>query len=570
MQRFRGEPQDIAIAGAPLTRLDPGTVLPLALAATPAFPGAIVVVDAEGGGAVAEIGQPELVASLAEDGGWSHIARIAARVAARQAAAVELIGHTSHPGPIEATFLPAADGERVLVLLRPLDFTTALHRSLAESRQRYKDLVEAVSDFSWETDRDARFRFVSPKGALGWTAQELVGQPVSAFVTGTDGMGQVPEAFRARAPVHDDNVWFRRPAGTSECLSVVAVPLFDGTGQWQGSRGLCQQVTEQHRRDRNMAQQSLLAQLTAHLARTMLNEADPQRALAAALSAVGLAVSATGGAVLRTGDDGEPVETASWGEDSREAIIAAARPLSDAAGATNLVIGDRHLMACPTGFQGRRNGLLLTWRERERGPFTGDDRAILDSVAHQVGAAIAASVQYQGTLRQSRTDPLTGLLNRRAFIDEAARRIAWLQRNSVCACLVFADLDNFKLVNDRRGHSAGDELLVKVCGILQNNSRSGDIVARLGGDEFVMWLEGVAETTAIERAAAIIGQCGALAHYTADPVRPLGVSLGLAIFDPAVPETLDGLILRADEAMYAAKHRGKNAFVLAAPAGPKA
>ncbi len=198
MRGFRGAPQAIAVAGAPLTRLEPGTVLSLPLAASPTFPGAIVIVGADGSGAVADIGESDLVAALAEDGAWSEIAQIAARVAARQAATVELIGHNSRPGPIEATFLPLADGERILVLLRPLDFSNALHRSLAESRQRYKDLVEAISDFSWETDRDARFRFVSPKGALGWTAQELVGHPVSAFVTSADGTGQVPEAFRAR------------------------------------------------------------------------------------------------------------------------------------------------------------------------------------------------------------------------------------------------------------------------------------------------------------------------------------------------------------------------------------
>jgi diguanylate cyclase (GGDEF)-like protein/PAS domain S-box-containing protein len=549
------------VESAALPSLAAGTVLPLHLAAAPSFPGAFLIVAADGSAAVTDAGRSALVDTLIAEGTWPTIIAAAAEAAARATPSIELFGLGGGSGPVEATFLPSTDG-RALVLLRPFDFGSALHRSLAESRQRYKDLVEAISDFAWETDRDARFRFVSPRGALGWAAQELVGRPVSAFIAGTDGSGQVPEAFRARVPVQDEDVWFRRPLGPSECLSVIAVPLYDATGQWQGSRGLCRRVTEQRRLDRDRAQQSLLAQLTAHLARTMQSEIDPERALGAALSAVGLAVSATGGAVLRD-EDGAPVEIVGWGDDKREAIIGVTRGLAAIDAAIELFDQDCHLLVCPTRFQSQRNGLVLVWRERERGPFTGDDCAILDRAADPFGAAIARFVDYQGALRRSRTDPLTGLLNRRAFLDEAARRIQRLRRTGTGACLIFVDLDNFKLVNDRHGHRGGDELLTQVCGILEEHSRSGDMLARLGGDEFVLWLDGVAAPAAIERAQAIIARCAALGHLSGDPARPLGTSLGLAIFDPATAESLDELILRADRAMYAAKRDGKAGFTLA-------
>jgi diguanylate cyclase (GGDEF)-like protein/PAS domain S-box-containing protein len=563
MPRPGGATSELTVANAPLTMLEAGAVVSLPLAEAPGFPGAIVVVDEAGGGAVADLGRSEIVATLAADGAWNAIAAAAAQAIARGTPAVDLIGLNSSLGPVEATVMPLADGRRAMVILRPLDFGNALHRSLAESRQRYKDLVDAISDFSWETDRDATFRFVSPKGALGWSAQEMVGQPVSHFVTSSDGTAQLPEAFRTRLKTQDDKVWFRRPLGARECLSVVAVPLFDATGQWQGSRGLCRRVTEQHRLDRDHAQQGLLSQLTAHLARTMQSEIDPERALGAALSAVGLAVSATGGVVLAQGD-GDAVEIAGWGADNRDMIAAARRQI--ALGVAGEMVQDDHcLLMAPTGFQGARNGLLLVWRERDRGRFTADDRAILDRAADPFGAAIARFVDYQGTLRQSRTDPLTGLLNRRAFLEEAARRIARLRRAATSACLIFVDLDNFKLVNDRHGHSAGDEVLIEISRILGDHSRSSDIVARLGGDELVLWLDGIGYTTAVDRAAAIVARCRSLAHLSGDPARPVGASLGLAIFDPKTPETPEELILRADKAMYAVKHNGKGAFSVAGP-----
>lgn len=562
MQRTGGATSDEPALGAPLTRLAAGTILSLPLEAMPSFPGAIVVVGADGGVALADAGRPDLVAALMADGTWPSIAACVEQAIACALPSVKLFGLADGPGPVEATVLPLADRAGALVLLRPLDFANALHRSLAESRQRYKDLVEAVSDFAWETDREALFRFVSPRGALGWTAEELVGRPVNAFVTSADGSGQLPEAFRTRVPVQDGDVWFRRPLGPSECLSVVAVPLYDSTGQWQGSRGLCRRVTEQRRLDRDRAQQSLLTHLTAHLARTMQSEIDPERALGAALSAVGLAVSATGGVVLRD-DDAAPVEIVGWGDENRDAIIGVARGLAPIDGTVELFDHDRHLLVCPTRFQARRNGIVLVWRERERGRFAGDDCAILDRAADPFGAAIARFVDYQGTLRQSRTDHLTGILNRRAFLDEAARRIARLRRTGTSACLVFVDLDNFKLVNDLHGHPGGDEVLIRVCRILQDHSRSGDVVARLGGDEFVLWLDGVGAPAAVERAAAIVARCAAMADLSGDPARPLGASLGLAIFDPAAAETLEELLLRADKAMYSTKRNGKSGFALA-------
>ena len=102
--------------------------------------------------------------------------------------------------------------------------------------------------------------------------------------------------------------------------------------------------------------------------------------------------------------------------------------------------------------------------------------------------------------RQARTDPLTGLLNRRAFMEELARRLDRLDREGLPGTLMFVDLDHFKQLNDARGHETGDAALCAIAALLRDTVRPADLVARLGGDEFALWLDGADDFSAAERA----------------------------------------------------------------------
>jgi diguanylate cyclase (GGDEF)-like protein/PAS domain S-box-containing protein len=165
--------------------------------------------------------------------------------------------------------------------------------------------------------------------------------------------------------------------------------------------------------------------------------------------------------------------------------------------------------------------------------------------------------------RLSRTDELTGLLNRRAFVDELSRRLAHLQRHARSGALLYLDLDNFKLINDRFGHQRGDMVLCGVAEILAGG-RAGDAAARLGGDEFVLWLEEVDAAGAAAKAAALIAAVDHLdARYGAAD-SALGVSVGIALSTGG--ESAAAVFARADAAMYEAKRLGKGTVRLA-PAG---
>jgi diguanylate cyclase (GGDEF)-like protein len=152
------------------------------------------------------------------------------------------------------------------------------------------------------------------------------------------------------------------------------------------------------------------------------------------------------------------------------------------------------------------------------------------------------------------TDPLTGVLNARSYHEIAGAEIERARRYGRPFSVAYIDLDNFKAVNDRFGHSRGDSLLQLVAMTIRSNLRKTDIVARLGGDEFVLLLP----ETGYEPAAAVLHKLHQLLleqmHRRDFPVT---CSIGAVTFlRPA--ESVEELIRRADACMYTAKKRGKN------------
>jgi diguanylate cyclase (GGDEF)-like protein len=152
-------------------------------------------------------------------------------------------------------------------------------------------------------------------------------------------------------------------------------------------------------------------------------------------------------------------------------------------------------------------------------------------------------------------DPLTGLANRRRFVDRADAALAARQRVGSLAAL-FVDLDDFKTVNDSLGHAAGDELLVAVAARIRDGLRSTDVAARLGGDEFGVLLLDIPEpayaTTVAERLLAAMGAPLTVAGV---PVE-VNASIGVAV-DTEAMHGVDALLSDADVAMYQAKALGK-------------
>lgn len=172
-----------------------------------------------------------------------------------------------------------------------------------------------------------------------------------------------------------------------------------------------------------------------------------------------------------------------------------------------------------------------------------------------VGMLIASLRSALGREHQlSRTDPLTSLLNSRAFYQEAPRILALGRRHGHAVTLGYIDLDDFKAVNDTLGHSSGDDVLRRAADLLTGCIRAGDLCARLGGDEFVVLLS----ETGPDGALVILERLRALLAKTLGRGPcPVTATIGAASFiEP--PVAIDELIQQADALMYAAKSTGKN------------
>jgi diguanylate cyclase (GGDEF)-like protein/PAS domain S-box-containing protein len=174
---------------------------------------------------------------------------------------------------------------------------------------------------------------------------------------------------------------------------------------------------------------------------------------------------------------------------------------------------------------------------------------------------ISARKQAEETIqRQANFDPLTQLPNRRLFLDRLAQEIVKSRRANLPLGLLLIDLDEFKEVNDTLGHDVGDILLQETAQRIRSCVRDADTVARLGGDEFTVLLTELPDRTAhIEDIAQKIIARLAEPYQLGNEMAYVSASIGITLF-PRDAGDIDTLIKHADQAMYAAKKRGRNRF----------
>jgi len=159
----------------------------------------------------------------------------------------------------------------------------------------------------------------------------------------------------------------------------------------------------------------------------------------------------------------------------------------------------------------------------------------------------------------ARFDPLTGLINRFMFGDRLQNAIARARRDGGLVSLMFLDLDEFKAVNDRFGHTTGDEVLREVADRLKNAVRESDTVARIGGDEFTIVLEGNQRVEDAGHVATKILRALEVPYDVTGRQLHITASIGIALY-PIDGEDSDGLLRDADIAMYTAKSAGRNTY----------
>ena len=435
-----------------------------------------------------------------------------------------------------------------------------LRDALLDSRQRWQALVAMAADFAYETDQDGRFVFLSPEGVLGWPVGALLGRPANVLLA-LPGQGFDP--FAPGMAASGQRVWLRRADGGTVCFTVTCTAL-SAPG---GSRGLAQDVTVQDTRDAAIAAALRRGEVMDHILWRMRQEVLASRMMQAVLESLMAAMGAEGAAVVNL--LAEPVAASvlhQGGEGSTALLPTIHAMLEQDTPDPQVGTGPdgRLVLACPSFTRFGERAALTLWRPAGARPWDGDDKMLTSSVTAIIRMVLEHESIQRELARQARTDPLTGLLNRRSFLEEMNRRIDRLDREGLPGTLMFVDLDFFKGLNDACGHEVGDEALILTAQLLRDTVRPADLVARLGGDEFALWLDGSDELTAAERGERLkLGAPMYFARELPPGAPPLSMSIGIACRRAGDFEDLEGLTRRADSAMYEVKRNGRGHWKVA-------
>jgi len=443
--------------------------------------------------------------------------------------------------------------DRLAIFVRDVTEQRLAEAALVHSEQRFRDVSEAVGDIIWETDSDGMIVFLTDDitDVVGSEARRILGKPMSAFLPQEDvddfkhwrdNIYQRQEAFtnvEARILDADGNIIWLQISGT---------PYFDVDGAFQGYRGAAMDITD--RKDTEIAIKASERKL---------------RALAESAYDAIIMIDAKG--------------RVSFWNDAAEQLF----------GYTENEVLDRDLhplISPPEGWEEVDRG-MGAFSAQGKGPGVG---TIAEVVAmHKDGTRFKAersiaSFRLEGewyavaTIRDiterkateakllelATTDSLTGLYNRRRFMELCEQEFSRSVRYSRSLAMLMLDIDHFKKVNDEYGHDAGDQVLRSLSEVSTLALRGADILGRLGGEEFGVLLPETDEESAYDVAERLREAIANASISVNGYSLKVTVSIGISILSPEM-HSIDTLLKGADVALYQAKQTGRNKVVTNTP-----
>ncbi len=206
---------------------------------------------------------------------------------------------------------------------------------------------------------------------------------------------------------------------------------------------------------------------------------------------------------------------------------------------------------------------LGEWRVSRDRRFGAVDLERVEELLAHLFYPLRNGLRYREAMYYAHTDPLTQVGNRVALFAGLQREVELARRYESQFAVVFLDIDHFKSINDTHGHEAGDAVLRSVARGIKDTVRSTDGVFRYGGEEFVILFNNTPKCCAMNLAERIRCSLASKIHQVGDQALRVTVSLGVALLNSG--ESPTALLSRADQAMYVAKHGGRNRVEMAAP-----
>jgi diguanylate cyclase (GGDEF)-like protein/PAS domain S-box-containing protein len=442
----------------------------------------------------------------------------------------------------EITLDEAGKHMRMLGTVQDITERERIEGALRESKERFRDVADAASDWIWEMGPDLRFTYVSGriKEVTGTSPAYLVGKTRKEVMSETAhseaGTRHLDDLEAQRS--FRDFVYEAKLEKGKRHLKISGKPIFDADGIFQGYRGTGTDITEQKR-----AEAALGASERRY---RVLYDDNPSMYFTVGPDGTILSVNPFGAQQLGYTEQqltGTSLLALVHNHDRQKV-----RRLLDE------VIQKPNRLHRWEARRIRQDGSVLWARETARVTEDVDCKQVILVVCEDITEAhkLAEEISYQAT-----HDSLTGLVNRREFEKRLTRILQGAGEDTLEHALCYLDLDQFKVINDICGHIAGDELLRRLGKILRDKVRKRDTLARLGGDEFGVLLEDCSLEQAERIAEGLQKAIRDFRFAWDEKVFAVGVSIGLVpIGRPS--ESVTSVLSMADAACYAAKDAGRN------------
>ena len=509
----------------------------------------------------------------------------------------EKIDAGTAPNPWTAVL---ADGRRIEIRHNPLpgggwisthEDVTEASRTVANERITLQTLIDRVPDNLWVKDADSRFVITNEATArrMGKSVDELIGKSDLELCDLELAQGFLADERRiieTGQPMIDKEEYIVDDNGQKTWILTTKIPLRNDEDKIIGVVGISRDISDRRRAD-------ILRDSQARILENIAVNAPLETVLEDLIRLVEMQIPGTSGIVqltdhngmllrhgaaphiapafvnamdgMRIGPDTGPGGAAAHRGETVTVADMMADPLLD--GFRDLVAASayRSCWSIPIVSPTRKPlGVFTLYYETAREP--GDEELhIGEAACHIAGIAIERKLSEERIRFMANHDSLTGLPNRALLQDRLEQALRYAQRTDRWVTVAFIDLDNFKIINDTLGHTAGDELLKTVASRMVSCLRSVDTVVRLGGDEFVVLLvdqhknaDGIAATVAKLRAAI-----SAPLEAGGQTLR-VASSVGVANY-PNDGQDPDTLLANADAAMYRAKELGRDNYQFYTP-----
>ncbi len=457
--------------------------------------------------------------------------------------------------------------DRVMITARDTTMSDRMTEALLESRGMFKGLLDRAVDFCFEVDENRAFRFVSPDQAFGQKLESWIGRSADDIFWQN---AKVPSRnpFASKKAHTFDEVHVDFGLGEKYWVSFSVEPVHSRDNKIKGVRGVCRDVSAQVAADRQTRLDNLRMSIQQRIV-SLINTTETSESLldSASTELMDVLRADLVWSVVKFPEGLVPAAICGEAavkpniEEIWKKLALAADPIIQVEDE-----GRSHL-AVRLEEAGSGIGMFVICRDTTVYPWAEHEKSLLADITGSLAAAFGKAQLINKLQRLSSLDELSGIMNRRAFVESVERRLRHQCRSGQSGCLLFVDLDHFKQVNDTLGHKAGDVAIKMVAQKMQTLVRSCDFVGRYGGDEFVLWLEDISPADAALKARALIDAMPKIREEIGAEHLELSASVGVCSSTPGSDLNFAGLAERADAALYEVKKAGRSNVAIAPEIG---